>query len=264
MRRMMKSTLLIFSIFLMSMNLSAQESASDVGEVLDELQKNQQEMRLELQEIKSLLSKLAAQQLQPKPAPQQPPQMNVKGVEFDIGNNPILGRESANLIMVEFSDYQCPFCGRYSRETFPEIKKQYIDSGAIRYVVIDQPLPIHPDAPKAAEAAHCANDQGKFVEMHDGMMAKQEALKDLSSYAKALNLNIGEFESCLNAGKYRDAVSGNMALAKELGMNGVPGFIIGTLDAKDSGKVTGISTVRGAVPLGNFQKEIEAAISANK
>jgi len=222
----LKSTLLIFSVFLLNMGLFAEESVFDDREYLEELRKDQQEMRRELQEIKALLSKLAAQQLQPKPAPQQPPQLNITGVVFDIGDNPVFGSETANIVMVEFTDYQCPFCGRYSRETFPEIKKRYIDNGEIRYVVIDQPLPIHPNAPKAAEAAHCANDQGKFLEIHEAMMSKQESLKDLTSYANALGMNIGEFENCLNTGKYRDAVSGNIALAKQLGINGVPGFII--------------------------------------
>ena len=264
MHQKMKSILLIFPVFLLNANLLAQESDSGNRESLEELRKEQQEMRLELQEIKALLSKLVTQQAQQKPAPQQPPQVNVKGIEFDIGDNPVLGSESVNVIIVEFTDYQCPFCGRYSRETFPEIKKQYIDNGAIRYVVIDQPLPIHPDAPKAAEAAHCANDQGKYWEIHEAMMSKQDSLKDLSSYAKTLNLNIAEFETCLNTGKYRDAVSRNMALAKELGINGVPGFIIGTTYALDSRKVTGISMIRGAVPFANFQKEIDAAIAANR
>ena len=98
------------------------------------------------------------------------------------------------------------------------------------------------------------------------MMAKQDSLKDLSFYARALNLNIGDFENCLSTGKYRDAVISNMALSKELGMLGVPGFIIGAMgtdDAKDSRKVTGISMIRGAMPITSFQKEIEAAKTAN-
>jgi len=148
MHLMLKSTLLIFSVFLLNMCLFAQESVSEDREYLEELRKDQQEMRRELQEIKALLSKLAAQQLQPKPAPQQPPQLNITGVVFDIGDN------------------------------------------------------------------------------HKAMMSKQESLKDLTSYANALGMNIGEFENCLNTGKYVDAVSGNMALAKQLGINGVPGFII--------------------------------------
>jgi protein-disulfide isomerase len=219
MRQKMNQVLLIFSILLLNVGLVAQESVSDVREFLEDLQKDQQEMRQELQEIKALLSILATQQIQQKPAPQQPPQVNVKGIEFNIGDNPVLGSESAKLIMVEFTDYQCQFCGRYTRETFPEIKKQYIDTGVIRYVVIDHPLPMHPDAPKAAEAAHCANDQGKYWEIHELMMAKQDGLKDLNSYAMALNLSTGEFENCLNTVKYRDTVSSNMALARRSNRN---------------------------------------------
>ena len=99
---------------------------------------------------------------------------------------------------------------------------------------------------------------------HEGMMADQDALKDLSSYARKLKLNVGQFEDCLNTGKYRTSINNGMELAKKLGMSGVPGFIIGMADANDSRKVTGISMIRGAVPVSNFQNEIEAAIAANK
>ena len=168
MRQMIKAALLMFSVFLLNMNLFAEENASDIKAFLEELQKNQQEMRLELQEIKSLLLRLPSQK---PPGAAQPNNINIKDVEFDIGDNPVLGSESAKLIMVEFTDYQCPFCGRYTRETFPQLKERYIDKGMLRYAVIDQPLPIHPEAAKAAEASHCAEDQGKFWEIHEGMMA---------------------------------------------------------------------------------------------
>ena len=135
-----------------------------------------------------------------------------------------------------------------------------IDKGKIRYTTIDQPLPIHPEAAKAAEASHCAEDQGKFWEIHEEMMAKQDNMKDLSSYAKTLALNIGQFEDCLNSGKYRDTVRKDIELANKLGVNGVPGFIIGTVDKNDPRKVTGISMIRGAMPFGNFQQEIDLAL----
>ena len=215
-----KSTLLVFSVFLLNINVFAQENASDIRVFLEELQKNQQEMKTELQEIKSMLSRL--------PLPKTPttsPQINVKDVEFDIGDNPVLGSESAQLILVEFTDYQCPFCGRYARETFPQLREQYVDKGKIRYTLIDQPLQMHPEAAKAAEASHCAQDHGKFWEMHDEMMGKQDALKDLLSYATALQLNVGQFEDCLNTSKFKDAVRKDMDLANKLGANGVPGFI---------------------------------------
>jgi len=92
------------------------------------------------------------------------------------------------------------------------------------------------------------------------MKSKQDALKDLSSYAKELNLNVNQFEDCLNTGKYYDKVRKNIALANKLGVNGVPSFIIGTVDKTDPRKVTGISIIRGAMPIGNFQQELDAAL----
>ena len=215
------------------------------------------QLQQDVSEIKALLSMQGAPQQQP----QQPQQANIEGMEFDIGDNPVLGKESARLILVEFTDYQCPFCGRHARETFPRLREQYIDKGQIRYAVIDQPLQnMHPDAAKAAEASHCAEDQGKFWEIHEEMMAKQDDLKDLSSYAKTLALNVGQFEDCLNKGKYGDAVKKDMQLADTLGINGVPGFILGTVAKNNPRKVTAISMINGAVPFGDFQREIEAAL----
>ena len=92
-------------------------------------------------------------------------------------------------------------------------------------------------------------------------MANQQDLKDLSAYAKKLNLNIGQFEDCLNSDKYKSAVSGNVALTSKIGISGVPAFIIGTVDAKNPRKVTGVSAIRGAFPLENFKRELDAALN---
>jgi protein-disulfide isomerase len=242
------------------MNLFAQENVSDIKAVLEELQKNQQEMRLELQEIKTLLSRL--------PMPNNPSNAaqpnTVKNVEFEIGDNPVLGNNNAKFILVEFTDYECPFCSRYVKETFSQIIKEYVDKDILRYAVIDQPLPIHPKAGKAAQAAHCALDQGKYWEIHKLMMTQQDSLDDLSSYARSLDMNIVVFEDCLKTDKYKEKVNKNMALARKLGINGVPGFVIGLIDSQNPGSVKGISSVLGAVPFSSFQKEIASALAANK
>jgi len=259
MRMVLKSALIIFSVFLFNINLLSQENTSEIREFLEELQKNQQEMRLELQELKSLLLRL------PLPtAPNAPQPNNIKGIEFGIGDNPVLGSDNAKVILVEFTDYECSFCSRYVRETFPQILKEYVDKDILRYAVIDQPLPMHPKAEKAAQAAHCATDQGKFWEIHKLLMTQQDLLGDLSSYARSLDLNISEFEDCLAKEKYKERVSDNMALALRLEITGVPGFIIGLVDSQNSGSVTGISSIRGALPFSNFQKEIDSAITSNK
>ena len=260
MSRMAKLMLLIASVFLLNSNVFAQD-LSGIKEILEELQKNQQEMRLELQEMKSLLSRLPVLPNNPLNAMQP---NNVKDVEFDIGNNPVLGNANVKLIMVEFTDYECPFCSRYVKETFPQILNEYIEKGALRYAVIDQPLPIHPKAEKAAQVAHCALDQGKYWEIHKMMMTQQDSLGDLSFYAKSLDMNITTFEDCLRTDKYKESVNNNMELARKLGITGVPGFVIGLIDTQNPGNVKGISSIRGAMPFPNFQKEIETAMSANK
>lgn len=182
-------------------------------------------------------------------------------VKFEIADNPVKGDASSGLILVEFIDYECPFCSRYVRETLPQILRQYVDNGVIQYAVIDFPLSIHPRAAKAAEASHCAGEQGKFWEIHDLMMAKQKSLGDLSSFAVSLNLNISKFNNCVNSGKYASMVSRNIALAQKLGINSAPNFIIGRVNSSRSRKVTGISMIRGAVPFTRFQMELNAALS---
>ena len=240
----------------------AQNTDISFQKEIDELKQGQQAIRKELLEIKVLLSKIAIPLPSQQLAPQPPPQENIIGTEFDIGENPVIGSETSKIIMTEFTDYQCPFCGRYARETFPKIKEQYIDKGAIRYTVIDQPLiQMHPEAAKGAEAAHCAKDQGKFWEMHEEIMSRQEDLNDLSSYAKSLSLNIEEFDNCLKTEKYKETVIKNMELANKLEIVGVPSFIIGTVDENDSRKVKSIFIIRGAIPLDAFQRGLDSVLN---
>jgi protein-disulfide isomerase len=262
---------IVFAVISLSANclVFSQANEADLRKEIDQLKQEQRSLEKDISEVKTMLLRLLTQmpsqqqaQMQGAPQPQMQPQMNINGVEFDIGDNHILGKESAKFIMVEISDYECPFCGRYGRETFPEIKKQYIDKGLLRYAVIDNPLTmIHPLAAKAAEAAHCAGEQGKFWETHEAIMSNQQDLKDLASYARKLNLNVKQFEDCLNSDKYKSAVSGNMALAGKLGITGVPAFIIGTVDSKNPRKATGVSIIRGALPLENFKREIDSALN---
>jgi protein-disulfide isomerase len=120
---------------------------------------------------------------------------------------------------------------------------------------------MHQNADRAAQAAHCAADQGRFWEIHKLMMSQQDSLDDPSFFARALDLNISEFEDCLVTEVYRERVQNNVALARSLGITGVPGFIIGVIDPQKPGSVKGISSIRGAQSFSNFQKEIESARS---
>jgi predicted DsbA family dithiol-disulfide isomerase len=98
--------------------------------------------------------------------------------------------------------------------------------------------------------------------MHKLMMSKQDSLENLSSYAASLNLDSAKFEECMRSNKYKEEVSQDAAIAQKLGINGVPGFIIASIDPQNPKKVKGISFIRGALPFANFQKELDSALAS--
>jgi protein-disulfide isomerase len=141
------------------------------------------------------------------------------------------------------------------------IVKQYVNSGKIRYALLDLPLSTHKLAFKAAEASHCAKEQGKFWEMHDRMFANQNALDQLNSHAESINLNVTQFENCLNANKYADEIRQDIAEASKLGITGTPSFVIATTDSGNASKVKGISLIRGMQQFAAIQFAIDQAIA---
>jgi protein-disulfide isomerase len=144
----------------------------------------------------------------------------------------IMGSDQAKITMVEFTDYQCPFCERYVTETLTQLEKEYVETNQVRYVVRDLPLAFHPNSHLAAEAARCAADQGKYWEYHDKLFATQadwsegDAQTLFAQYAGALGLNQGEFSTCLSQGKFKQAVEDDLALAERAGAGGTPTFFI--------------------------------------
>ena len=124
------------------------------------------------------------------------------------------GDQKARLVLVEFSDYQCPFCARFVRETLPEIEKDYIKTGKLKYVFRDFPITsAHKDAFKAALAAGCALDQGKYWEMHDRLFENQAAftVHNLTQNAEAIGLNKEKFQQCLNNNEYETEIQSDFA-----------------------------------------------------
>jgi protein-disulfide isomerase len=256
-REMNKKSKRCFAAVLLALAIAykglAQDEVSGMREEIEVLKQGQQTIRKELQEIKNML-------LQRVPTPSAP-SVNVRGIEFELGDGPLLGNDAVSLILIDITDYQCPYCARYSRETLPQILKQYVDSGKIRYAVLDFPLPMHQMASKAAEASHCAGDQGKYWEMHQRLMANQDSLDNLSSYAASLSLDLVRFEDCLKTSKHAEIVGKSAALAAKLGIKSVPVFILAQIDPNNPKKVKGIALIRGAQPFANFQKEIEQALT---
>lgn len=234
---------------------AAEHGDEDLAIKVEALKQGQDEMRKELAEIKKLI-----QQMPRGGAPAGP---NVAGKIFDLGDNPMLGSDDAKIALLEFTDYQCPFCKRHKENTQPQIDSEYIDSGKIRFVSLDMPLTrIHPLAVKAAEAAHCAEEQGQYWQMRDQIFTNQKNLEPWNAHAEALGLDIAEYEACLNSGKYTDAVNADLAEATKAGATGTPSFVVAVLDEKDPTKARGISFIRGAQPFSAFKAALDEAISS--
>jgi len=145
-------------------------------------------------------------------------------------------------------------CKRYFKfvkDTFNDIKTNYIDTGKVKFTYKNFPLPSHKDAINAALAAECANEQGKFWEMHDILYNNQNdlAIKDLKRYAKDLNLDTTQFDSCLDSSKYQSEIESDMEEGIGLGVTATPSFII-------NGRL-----VKGAVSYDKFQEVIEEELS---
>ncbi len=143
-------------------------------------------------------------------------------------DDPVLGSESAPVTIVEFSDFQCPFCARFRAQTFDRIKENFTDKGLVKFVYRDLPLSFHQYAQKAAEAAQCAHEQGKFWEYHDLLFKNQRSLdvNSLKKYAADLGLDVDKFSECLDSGKYADEIAKDAQDAASLGISGTPGFVI--------------------------------------
>lgn len=176
-----------------------------------------------------------------------------------------LGSASAPVTIVEFTDFQCPFCGRHAIETFPLLRAKYVATGRVRYVIRDFPLSqIHPFALPAARAARCAGAEGpgKFWMFHDSLFAHQKDLGDLyfTSLAHQTGLYESAFKACVASKKFDAAISADAAAASKAGFDGTPGFVVGR--TRSDGKLTGLA-IRGAYPIERFDAAIEAADPAS-
>ncbi|HUA32070.1 MAG TPA: thioredoxin domain-containing protein [Candidatus Binataceae bacterium] len=170
-------------------------------------------------------------------------------VTVNFAGHPSMGSADAPVTIVEFTDFQCPFCKR-SEDTVKQIQQKYGDK--VRLVHMDYPLSFHAHALDAAEAARCANAQGKFWPYRDALFANQGKLApaDLKATAKQLGLNTKQFDACFDSGKYKKDIEADMAQGNKLGVDGTPAFFI-----------DGRSLV-GAQPLPSFAEIIDDELAS--
>ena len=192
------------------------------------------------------------------PAEQQPeePAGSPTPADVEIGDAFTIGDPDAPVTIVEFTDFQCPFCVRHFQQTYPRIVEEYVDAGIVRYVFKDFPLnSIHPQAAEAAQAARCASDQDAFLEMHDLLFQRQmqwggqDPTEIFVGFAEDLNLDTDAFNECLTSGKYEDAVNADLDQGIQLGVTGTPAFFLNGF---------GIS---GAQPYDLFEQAIESLVA---
>ena len=161
-------------------------------------------------------------------APQAP-----QYIDVSEDDDPVLGDPDAPITIIEFSDYQCPFCERFFQQTLPSIKSDYIDDGKAKLVYRDFPLPFHPNADDAAVAANCAGEQGKYFEMHDKLFEAQAAWSGLqdpnaefTGYAKGLGLDEKKFTNCLADPKVKAEIQADATDGAQAGVSGTPSFFV--------------------------------------
>ena len=164
-------------------------------------------------------------QLQPS---QPPPQPTGDVSKLNIAGSPYEGKKNTPITIIECSDFQCPFCARFVNDTLSQLRKNEIKDGKVRLVFKNFPLPMHQYAEKAAEAAECANKQGKFWQMHDLLFSSNGRLdvESLKSYAKQIGLNTDKFDHCLDSGETAGIVQADKAQCAAAGVQGTPTFFI--------------------------------------
>jgi protein-disulfide isomerase len=227
---------------------------------LEALKADLEKIKGELGAIREDLKLLRQQLSQGRPQPSQP---GSTVASVGIAGNLIMGKKDAPVTMIEFSDYQCPFCKRFFETTLPTLKAEYIETGKVRYVFRDFPLDqIHPHARKAAEAAHCAGDQGKYWEMHDLLFQNQQALQveSLKAHARGLRLNATAFDACLDRAKYAAEVQKDLDDGVAVGVRGTPSFFIGR--TRPDSTIQGVF-LSGALPTPAFRQAIDNALREN-
>lgn len=231
-------------------------------------------MRERLAALQKEVNELKAQRAAPAPSTAAPGTVRppatpaaavqpVENVVLNLAKAPFQGNESARVTLVEVSDFECPFCARYSNNTSGQIVNAFVKTGRIRYAFVHLPIRSHRNAFKAAEASMCAGDQGKFWEMHDRLFANQSQLARpvLPQSAAALGLNVDAFNNCLDRATHAPLVQSDMDMANRLGVRATPTFFIGTTDPK-SRVFKATHRIVGAKVFTVFQGALDAALAA--
>jgi protein-disulfide isomerase len=235
-------------------NIQPPQTGTEVASLqrrVSDLEREQQALIEEMDELKKAIAPRNS-----TPAQSAPSTLRIDPTDFR-------GDASARMAIVEYSDFECPYCGLYEREDSPEVLKNFVKTGAVKLFFRDLPLPFHRHAMQAARAAHCAGDQGKYWEMHDSLFANQRDLSDaaLRERAKTLGLDTDKFNEWLSSDKYTEDIRKSISDAEKLGVTGTPTFFIGTISA-DGNEVTIKKRIAGTRPYEVFKSALDEVIAS--
>lgn len=246
--------LLIFS--LSAWSASTKQEVMDLQEQVQVLQDGQEAIQKDLDEIKKLLRSGSRVTPQVQKFEEQ---------DVTIGQSPFKGEQNATVTLIEYSDYQCPFCSRHYRLVMPALVSEYVETGKLKYVMRENPIPsLHSNAFNASMAALCAGDQEKYWDMHNLLFDNQRALgvANIKKFAETLSLDTVAFNECLDKGKYIKRVNDDIASGSKLGVKGTPGFVLGVTDPDDPNKARISVFIKGAQSLDNFKRTIDKLLES--
>jgi len=183
--------------------------------------------------------------------PSQLPPTAGEKVKVSADDDAFKGDKNAPVTIIEFSDYECPFCTRFYTQTLAQIQKEYIDTGKVKFVYRDFPLGFHQNAQKAAEAAECAGEQDRYFDMHDKLFENGVAggVASFKKFAGQIGLNQGDFDNCLDSGEMTSEVKKDFQDGQSYGVSGTPAFFV-------NGKL-----ISGAQPFSAFKQMIDAELN---
>jgi protein-disulfide isomerase len=194
---------------------------------------------------------------------QRPPVQDLESQQLvtSIADIPVRGDPAAPVVLIEFSDFECPFCKKHSDDTFDRIDKELVATGKMRYAFRNLPLEMHKHAIPAAQAAECAGAQGKFWEMRRRLFARQSELAQAVWLGETANLDLDEnsFQQCISAASV-DRVQSDQAEAARLGAKATPTFFVGRVDGR--GVVRVLNKIEGARPFEVYRKVVEDVSSS--
>ena len=227
-----------------------------IKEEIEALKQGQDQIQAELAEIKKLL-----QQGNRAAAGKQA----FAPTDMQLGDVAYQGENDAPVTLIEFSDYQCPYCRRHATTVMPQLIESYVNSGKLKFVMREYPIVrLHPQAIAASEAALCAGDQGQYWGMHDALFGDQKANTDehFNTMAASLGLDTAAFAVCMDDDRHMAQIRADQAEGQKLGVSGTPSFVLGLTDPGDPGKVRLTRFIRGAQALPAFTAAIDELLAS--